>query len=103
MLRFHKFADSLKSFTWHSKFDPEIMLETKLQAQGSLNSSKCHFQCGRYYRRLPYVRAPGRIAGERHGVTVVRRHDEQRLVELVGHHIHCCLDKPGLPNLSDCA
>ena len=67
------------------------------------HDSNCHFQYRRHLWWLPYVRAPGRIAGERHGVTVVRRHDEQRLVELVGHHIHCCLDKPGLPNLSDCA
>ena len=46
MLRFHKYAESLQNFNWHSKFDPEMMLETKLQAQGSLNTnSKYHFQC----------------------------------------------------------
>ena len=65
VLRFQKFAESLPNFNWHSKFDPKIMLETKLQAQGSLNiNSKRHFQCGRHSRRLPYIRAPGRIAGE---------------------------------------
>ena len=37
---------------------------------------------------VPDVRAPGRVAGERHGVAVVRRHDEQRLQELVRQHFN---------------
>ena len=43
--------------------------------------------------RFPDVRASGRVAGERHGVAVVRRHDEERLRELVGHHFHSRLNE----------
>ena len=66
------------------------MLEFKIEAKVLMRdiSSGSHFQSGRHLWWLPNVRAPGRVAGERHGVAVVRRHDEQRLVELLGHHLH---------------
>ena len=64
------------------------MLEFKIEAKVLMWDISCddHFQSRRHLWWLPNVRAPGRVAGERHGVAVVRRHDEQRLVELVGHH-----------------